>query len=86
MAYKYLGQGYMISGQMDAAISLWEKALELHPTDSILVLDLGKAFLEKGNKSDALKHFEFYLQLRKDSLSPDERREIDTLIQKCRQK
>jgi arylsulfatase A-like enzyme/Flp pilus assembly protein TadD len=86
MAYKWLGIGYKLGGRVDAAISIWEKALELDPTDDSVVLDLGKAHLERGNKTSALPYFEQYLRLRKSSLLPEERQEIESLIQKCRQK
>lgn len=86
LAYKWLGVGYKFGGRVDAAIAMWEKTLELNPTDDNIVLDLGKAHLEKGSKALALKYLERYLGLRKDTLSPEERREIETLIQKCRQK
>jgi len=86
MAYKWLGIGYKLGGRVDAAITIWEKALELDPTDDSVVLDLGKAHLENGHKTSALSYFEQYLRLRKDSLLPEERQEIESLIQKCRQK
>jgi arylsulfatase A-like enzyme/Tfp pilus assembly protein PilF len=86
MAYKWLGIGYKLGGRIDAAITIWEKALELDPSDDSVVLDLGKAHLERGSKSSALPYFEQYLRLRKDSLLPEERQEIEALIQKCRQK
>ena len=86
LAYKWLGVGYKLGGRVDAAISLWEKALELDPGDDSVLLDLGKAHLEKNDKARALKYFERYLGLREKNLSPEERREIDALIQKCKQK
>ncbi len=78
--------GYKIGGRVDDAITLWEKALELNPADGFVILNLGKAHLEKDNKALALKYFEQYLRLRKDSLSPEELREIEAFIQKCKQK
>lgn len=86
LAYKWLGVGYRLVGRVDAAITVWEKALELDPTDAQIVLDLGKAHLDKNNKAVALKYLEQYLGLRKDTLSPEERREIESLIRKCKQK
>ncbi len=86
IAYRGLGMGYRIGGRVDDAITLWEKALELNPADGFVILNLGKAHLEKDNKALALKYFEQYLRLRKDSLSPEELREIEAFIQKCKQK
>jgi tetratricopeptide (TPR) repeat protein len=85
-AYRGLGIGYRIAGQLDAAITIWEKAIELNPADDFVLLNLGKAHLEKNNKTVALKYFERYLGLREDTLSPEERREIDALIRMCKQK
>jgi tetratricopeptide (TPR) repeat protein len=86
VAYKRLGAGYRIAGRVDAAITIWEKALELNPLDDFVILNLGKSHLERGNKVLALKYFEHYLRLRKDSLSLEEHRDIEALIQKCKQK
>jgi len=85
-AYRGLGICYRVAGRVDAAITIWEEALELNPADDFVLLNLGRAHLEKGNKAVALKYLVQYLGLRKDTLSPEERREIETLIQKCRQK
>ncbi len=84
LAYKWLGVGYKLGGRMDAAIAVWEKALELDPKDANTHLDLGKAYIERGNKALALEYLEKYLDLRKDSLSAEERREVESLIQACK--
>ena len=86
VAYRRLGAGYGILGQIKAAISVWEKALELSPKNDFLVFSLGNAHLEIGNKAQALKYFETYLVLKKGTLSPEERRRIEALIQKCKDK
>jgi hypothetical protein len=44
------------------------------------------ANLEIGRKSQALKYFEKYLVLKKDTISSKERREIEALIQQCKKK
>jgi tetratricopeptide (TPR) repeat protein len=85
-AYRGLGAGYVIRGQIKEAISILEKALELGPADNVLVLNLGRAHLEIGRKAQALKYFETYLVLKKDTISPEERRKIEALIQKCKEK
>lgn len=85
-AYKGLGTGYRAAGNTDAAVSVWERGLELNPQDGFLVLNLGKAYLERGNKAQAQRYFEKYLSLKKHSLSPEERQKIQALIQKCRKK
>jgi arylsulfatase A-like enzyme/Flp pilus assembly protein TadD len=85
-AYRWLGLGYKVGGRVDIAITIWKKALELDPADDITILDMGKAHLERGENTEALEYFERYLRLRKDLLTPDERRDIEAFIQKCRQK
>jgi len=84
IAYKALGLGYRVGGRIDAAISVWEKALELNPADHSVVLNLGQAYLETGNKAEALKYFERYLKSTGPYLEPEERQKILVLIQKCK--
>ena len=86
VAYRGLGLGYKAVGRIGDAIDVWEKARAIDPSDDFIILNLGKAHLERNNKASALEYFEHYLRLRKDSLSPQERREVEALIQKCRQK
>lgn len=86
IAYRGLGTGYRVAGRIDDAITIWKKAIELNPADDFVLLNLGKAHLEKDDKTPALKYFEQYLRLRENSLSPEERREIEAFIEKCKQK
>lgn len=84
IAYKALGVGYKVGGRIDAAISVWEKALIINPADHSVILNLGQANFELGNKSKALQYFERYLFLNKKNLSPEERKKIELLILKCK--
>ncbi len=84
VAYKALGFGYKVGGRVDAAISVWEKALELNPTDYSVVLNLGEAYLGKGEKAQALEYFEKYLKSAGPHLGPEERQKIEALILKCK--
>lgn len=86
VAYRGLGLGYRAVGRLDDAVAVWEKGLALAPSDDFILLHLGRACLEKGDKTQALEYFEKYRQLRWDSLSDQERSEVEALIQKCRQK
>jgi arylsulfatase A-like enzyme/Flp pilus assembly protein TadD len=83
-AYNGLGGAYKIVGQNDEAIAAWEKSLELKPDFDFPVYNLGVAYLEKGNKTQALKYFERYLLLKKNTISPQERRDVEALIRKCK--
>lgn len=82
-AYNGLGGSYKLIGMIDSAIVLWEKALKLNPNYDFPLYNLGIAYLEKGNKTRAIKYFKIYLTQKKDSISPDELRKIEALIQKC---
>lgn len=86
VAYRGLGLGYKAVGRVVDAIAVWENALAIDPEDDFLNLNLGKAHLESGERTKALRYFEKYLQLRGDFLSPEQRREIEAFIAKCRQK
>ena len=86
IAYRGLGLGYKAVGRTNDAIVVWEKGLEKDPSDDFIILHLGKAHLERGDKSRALEYFQSYLRLREGSLSAQQRSEVEALIQKCRQK
>lgn len=85
IAYKGLGVCYRVAGRADAAVSVWERSLELSPEDDFLILSLGKAHLDMGNKKRALDYFERYLSLKELSMSPEERSQIEDYIRKCRE-
>jgi Flp pilus assembly protein TadD len=86
LAYRGLGAGYKVAGQLDAAISVWEQGIKLNPKDDFIVVNLGMAYFEKGDKAQALKYFERYLSLRGQTISPKERQRVEDYIQKCKQK
>lgn len=83
-AYNGLGGAFKNAGKIDEAISMWKKSLELNPDYDFPVYNLGIAYLERGNKAQALEYFQEYLSLRKDTVSPEELRKIENLIQECK--
>jgi tetratricopeptide (TPR) repeat protein len=83
-AYNGLGGAYKAAGQLDTAMLTWEKSLELEPDYGFPLYNLGVAHLQKGNKTRALKYLERYLFLNYRNLPPDELREIEGLIEKCK--
>lgn len=83
-AYNGLGVGYRVAGQINSAITVWEKTLELDPNFDLPIYNLGVAYLEKGDKAQALKYFERYLLLKDKTLSPEERREVEEYIKNCK--
>ena len=83
-AYNGLGGAYKVIGQIDNAISTWKKALELNPDFDMPIYNLGVSHLQKGEKIRALEYFERYLSLKGRTLSPEERRQVQALIQECK--
>ncbi len=86
IAYNWLGTGYKVGGRTDAALAVWKQGLELNPSDAVIVMNLGRAYFEKGDKAEALVYFERYLELKGQTLSAEERLDVESLIQKCKQK
>jgi len=56
----------------------------LDPNFDFPVYNLGLAYFEKGNKNQALKYFEKYLSLKKNTLSTEELRKIEGFIKRCK--
>ena len=79
-----LGSAWKIAGDTARAVASWEKAAALDPAYDLPVYNLGLAALETGDKPRALALFRKYLTLRGDAISPEERREIESLIAESR--
>jgi Flp pilus assembly protein TadD len=82
--YNGLAGALRILDRRDDAIVNWEKAVELDPNFDMPIFNLAVAYLEKGNKAKALEYCEKYLLVRGKNITLDERREISSLIQKCK--
>ena len=83
-AQRALGAASMTSGNVDEAIDAWEKAVAANPKDDFSTYNLGLAYFNKGDKARALRSFETYLDLKKDTVTTDEKSRILELIAKCR--
>jgi len=83
-ALRALGAASMTSGNVDEAIDAWEKAVAANPKDDFSTYNLGLAYFNKGDKARALRSFETYLDLKKDTVTTDEKSRILELIAKCR--
>jgi arylsulfatase A-like enzyme/Flp pilus assembly protein TadD len=83
-AYNGLGGALRILGRNDEAIKNWEKAVELDPAFAFAAYNLAVAYLEKGDKAKALENCQKYLLIKGRSITAEELREINTLIQKCK--
>ena len=84
-ALRGLGVASMTSGNVDEAIAAWEKAVAADPQDAFSTYNLGLAYFDKGDKPRALRCFETYLDLRKNTLTAEEKGRILDLIEKCRE-
>ena len=83
--YNGLAGALRILGRRSEAIANWEKAVELDPNFDMAIFNLAVAYLEKGDKTKALEQCQKYLLVRGKNITLEERREIDSLIQKCKQ-
>ncbi len=84
--YNGLGAAYSLTGNLDGAITCWEKALKLKPDSGEALLSLGLAYLDKGEGAKALGYLNKYKELYGHLLPQEERERLENLIQKCRQK
>ncbi|MBN1272036.1 MAG: sulfatase-like hydrolase/transferase [Candidatus Aminicenantes bacterium] len=78
-----LGGLYFQNKNYDMAISQWEKVLKIEPSHKNALFNLGTVYLEKGDKKKAGTHFKNYKNKYYASLSPAEKKQIDSLILKC---
>jgi arylsulfatase A-like enzyme/Flp pilus assembly protein TadD len=85
-AYNGLAGALWVLDRRDEAIVNWEKAVGLDPNFSMPMFNLAGAYLEKGDKAKALEYCGKYLQARGRDMTVDEQREINALIQKCKEK
>ncbi len=82
--YNGLAGALRLLGRKDEAIANWEKAVELNPSFDMAIFNLAVAYLEKGDKTKALAACQKYLEVRGNSLTLEERREIEAIIEKCK--
>jgi len=85
LAYNSLGSAYGQVGNWDEAIYYWEKALDLNPDLGYAQFNLGLAFMKKGDKDRAYDYFIKYKNTYSQHLPLRERKELEALIQKCKQ-
>ncbi len=82
--YNGLAGAQRILDKRDEAIASWEKAVELDPNFDMAIFNLAVAYLEKGDKAKALENCQKYLLVRGRKITLEERREINSIIQKCK--
>jgi arylsulfatase A-like enzyme/Tfp pilus assembly protein PilF len=84
--YDGLGTAYRLAGNLDGAIYCWEKALELEPDLDQVYYSLGLTYFDKGETPKALECLKEYQKRSAHLLPLRERKKIEELIQKFRQK
>lgn len=84
LAWRGLGVASRMNGELSGAIEAWEKAVAANPSDTYSRINLGRAYLERGDKALARAAFEKYLEVRGPGIPPDERAMVLALIEKCR--
>jgi len=82
-AYNGLGVVRRLKGDLEGAINLWKKVIELNPGHRFALYNLGLAYLTRGDKAQARSYLEKYKALYYQGMSPEEREEIDAMIMKC---
>jgi arylsulfatase A-like enzyme/Flp pilus assembly protein TadD len=83
-ALRGLAAALTAAGRTGEALPVWEKAVAADPRDGFSTYNLGVAYFNAGDKARARPCFETYLDLRKDTLTPDEKARILDLIARCR--
>jgi Flp pilus assembly protein TadD len=83
-ALRGLASALTTSGNVDEAVPAWEKAVAADPKDDFSTYNLGVAYFNRDDKAGALRCFERYLELRKDTLTAQEKNRILELVAKCR--
>jgi len=84
LAYRSLGIGYRIMGQPMNAILVWEQALQLSPNDEFLLYDIADTNLAIGNKAQAIKYFERYLFVKSNTMTPEDRNKIESILRELK--
>jgi Flp pilus assembly protein TadD len=79
-AHHGLAGALWLLNRPDEAIQNWEKAVSLDPKLYMSLFNLAMAYLAKGNKPKALESCEKYVLMRGAQMTPEERRQIETLI------
>jgi len=77
-----LGGAYNLAGRREEAVAAWEKAVALDPAFDYPLYNLALAHFDKGDKDKALDYCRKYLEAKGNRLTAEERREIDSLIER----
>jgi arylsulfatase A-like enzyme/Flp pilus assembly protein TadD len=83
-AYNGRAGALKILGRIDDAIADWQRALSLDPRFDFPAYNLAVCFLEKGDKTTALEYCRRYLEIKGRAITPEEKRDVQALIEKCR--
>ena len=84
LAYRGLGITYRIVGQPMSAISVWEQALQWSPDDEFFLSNIADTHLAIGNNAQAIKYYERILSLKSNTMTPEERNKIESLLRELK--
>jgi arylsulfatase A-like enzyme/Flp pilus assembly protein TadD len=84
--YSGLGAAYRIANNLDGAIYCWERALKLQPDSDQALYSLGLAYFDNGETAKALDYLNKYKERYSQRLPPGEKKKLEDLIQKLRQR
>jgi arylsulfatase A-like enzyme/Flp pilus assembly protein TadD len=84
LAWRGLGVALKESGKMSEAVAAWTRAFSINPRDSFSATALASAHLEAGQKDKARSVLESYLRAKGDSISPEERAQVQALLDKSK--
>jgi arylsulfatase A-like enzyme/Flp pilus assembly protein TadD len=86
LPYNGLGMAYRQAGNLEGAIYCWEKVLDLDPDFGPVLHDLGVAYMDKMDYVKALRFLNEYYKKYLHSLSPEDRKSLESFIQICKAK
>lgn len=83
-AYNGLGGALKLAGNNDEAILNWEMALKFNPNYAPSAYNLAVAYLEMADKTRALEFCQKYLTIKGNTLTGEEKEEINRIIEECK--
>ena len=79
-AYNGLGSAFGQAGQLNQAVSCWEKALDCDSSLTEPLFNLGLAHRALGNKGQALSYRIRYKNQHSHKLNPEEKKKLEALL------
>jgi arylsulfatase A-like enzyme/Flp pilus assembly protein TadD len=83
-AYNGLGAVYRMLGDLDAAVTCWAQAVGIDPVHRFALYNLGKAYLDEGDKAKASTYLTRFKERYYKTLTPKDKASLEALLEKCR--